>query len=90
MADWISEGAAERSAVQIFPVRHLLVQEPRGWSMWCSAGRGVPQTANPGNKKFCRGCRTLANEAIADGTLAASDVSLWPVTGPGETAGGDR
>jgi hypothetical protein len=79
MADWIEEGAAERSATQVVPVRHLLVQEHGGWSMWCSAGKGLPQTPVPGNRKFCRACVTLANEAIADGTLTPDDVQLWPV-----------
>ena len=79
MTNWIQEGAAERSTAQIAPVRHLLVDDNGKWSLWCSGGRGHPQTAVLGNEKFCRECLTLANEAIEDETLAPEHVIPWPV-----------
>jgi hypothetical protein len=82
MANWIKEGAAVRSAAQIVPVRHLLVDDNGSWSLWCSGGKGRPQTAVAGNKRFCRGCLTLANEAIEDETLTPDSVQGWPVKAP--------
>jgi hypothetical protein len=79
MADWITEGAAARSTAQIAPVRHLLVQTDGGWSLWCSGGKGSPQTAVLGNDRFHRECIALANAAIAEHTLDPADVSGWPV-----------
>lgn len=77
--DWIREGAAERSAAGITPVRHLLVDGNGRWSLWCSGGKGRPQTPVTGNKRFCRECVALADEAIEDETLDPGDVALWPV-----------
>ena len=79
MADWIAEGCSERSAVQIAPARHLLVEHGGEWSMWCSGGKGVRQTPVVTNKRFCRECLTLANEAIEDETLDPSSIQGWPV-----------
>ena len=82
MADWIKEGAASRSTAAIAPVRHLLVDDNGDWSLWCSGGKGHPQTPVLGNERFCRECLALANEAIEDETLNAADVSGWPVKVP--------
>jgi hypothetical protein len=79
MADWIKEGAAARSTTRIAHVRHLLVDDNGTWSLWCSGGKGNPQTPVPGNKRFCRECLALANDASKDGTLAPDDVAGWPV-----------
>jgi hypothetical protein len=79
MADWIKEGCAERSAARIAPVRHLLKYDNSTWRLWCSGGRGHPQTAVLGNDRFCSECLALANESIEDETLDPSDVSPWPV-----------
>jgi hypothetical protein len=79
MADWIREGCSARAATQIVPVRHLLVEDNGGWSMWCSGSRGLPQTPVTGNNRFCRACAGLARDASADGTLAPDDVAGWPV-----------
>lgn len=76
--EWIDEGASERSAARIEPVRHLLVDNGGEWLMWCSAGKGSRQTAVSTNKRFCRECLALANEAIEDDTLSPADVSGWP------------
>jgi hypothetical protein len=82
MADWIVEGTAHRSPVRRDPVRHLLVDDGSGrgeWALWCSSGKGR-KDYNPHSKKFCRGCVQLAKDAIADDTLALSDVHGWPTT----------
>lgn len=47
--------------------------------MWCSGGKGVRQTPVVTNKRFCRECLTLANEAIEDETLDPSSIQGWPV-----------
>lgn len=47
--------------------------------MWCSGGKGHPQTPVTGNGRFCRECIHLANDAITDETLAPDDVQGWPV-----------
>ena len=79
MADWIREGAADRSAARIAPTRHLLVETGDGWLLWCSGGKGHSQTPVLGNSRFCRECVRLANDAIADETLNPDDVQGWPV-----------
>jgi hypothetical protein len=82
MADWITEGCAERSAARIAPVRHLLITTTGGWRLWCGGSRGHPQTPVLGNNRFCHECLALAAEAIEDETLAAVDVCGWPVKVP--------
>jgi hypothetical protein len=79
MADWIKEGTAHRSPIHKYPVRHLLVDDCHGgWALWCSSGKGRPDS-NPHSRKFCHECTRLACEAIADETLDASDVNGWPI-----------
>lgn len=76
MASWITEGTAYRSPVRRDPVRHLLVDgRHNGWdyAMWCSGSQGRKDN-NPHSRKYCRECRQLALDAIAEGDLAPEDV----------------
>ncbi len=80
MADWITEGTARRTRVQIQPVIHLVVRDGGRyeWSMWCSGGQGRADTVLyvPGRRpRFCRECRQLAQDAVDDGTLAPSEIA---------------
>jgi len=81
MAEWITEGCAERSATRIMPLVHLLVESSDiPWRMWCSAGAGIKQTTLrvPGNPpRYCPACRKLAQEAVNEGTLSADDLPGW-------------
>jgi hypothetical protein len=82
MASWITEGVSSRARARPDPLMHLLVGDDR--RMWCSSGRGRPDA--PGGylkTRWCRGCRTLAQEAASDGDLGPSDISTgWRVAFP--------
>jgi hypothetical protein len=80
VADWITEGTAHRTRVQVQPVIHLVVRDSGRfeWSMWCSGGQGRQDTVLyiPGRRpRFCPECRGLAQDAVDDGTLAPSDLT---------------
>lgn len=79
MNDWLREGTAHRSPVRRDPVRHLLVCDHGSeWALWCSGNKGRLDN-NPHSRKFCRECVNLARDAVAEGTLNATDLGDWPV-----------
>lgn len=90
MAEWLTEGASERSAQRLAPILHLLVKGPGdGFQMWCTAGRGVERTQYHVTRR-CPDCRKLAQEAVDDGTLSPAALSGWKITGTAPDPTGDQ
>lgn len=59
------------------PVRHLVIMpDGSNWRLWCS-GSLARREENQQSGRFCRRCRRLAADAIADGTLDERTVSGW-------------
>lgn len=81
MAEWLGEGAAERSAHQMAPILHLLVKGDGDCLMWCSGSPGVERTTY-GHSRRCPECRRLAQAAVDEGTLSLADVAGWNISAP--------
>lgn len=75
MTDWLSKGTARRTRVQRFPIIHALVQDTGEWVMWCTSGKA--EEDNPLGTRFCRECRQLVHDAVANGDLDPEDVQEW-------------
>ncbi len=76
---WLRDGVSARSPWGIpEPVRHLLVDAGQNeWRLWCSGGAGRAEE-NPQSGRFCRRCRPLAADAVADGVLDPAGLGNWP------------
>lgn len=72
---WLVEGTAHRTRVQEKPVIHLLVDQGGERVMWCTSGKGRPDSPHGG--RHCGDCAGLLVDAVAEGMADPDEHRNW-------------